>query len=237
MRPTSKRPSLREEASPLVRRSANPPLLVQTSKRASGQADKRTGGSADLTLWRPRGEDDSMISFPLLPVATWWVMQVMYAVQPSAPMHIQSSYGEISVAIANASLSDPLFTGDDGAYRTAALLIALAHHESHFQKNAVGDGNKSFGLFQIQPPTAKVDSMLLMLPANASLVAIDLIRTSMKLCAKRPLPERLAWYAQGRGACSSEEPSRQALEASRAIFWKATQIMMRHPVVKKEKKP
>jgi hypothetical protein len=160
-------------------------------------------------------------------VTTAWVIGIMYELQPSAPwVH---SYAETADAIASASNSDPLFKDDDGAVKTASILIALALHESHFQPNAIGDHGKSFGLFQIQPPTAHVDASLLLLPRNAALIAIDLIRTSMqKMCANRPYAERLAWYAAGGPVCSTHH---KATEASSTVLHIAKKIVDKHSML------
>jgi hypothetical protein len=85
--------------------------------------------------------------------------------------------------------------------RVAAL--DLAWFESRFHPNAVGDNGRSFGLFQIQPPTAKVESNILTNPRTASYIAVDLIRRSFQACAKRPYEERLSWYVSSNGCPSS----------------------------------
>ncbi len=108
------------------------------------------------------------------------------------------NYGEVAAAIAKASSEDSLFPGkEDGSKLTAAILVSLAWHESRFRKDAVGDQGRSFGLYQIQPPTARVKSTLLTRPRDASFIAIDLIRSSIRHCIqeKRHWSEALAWYA------------------------------------------
>jgi hypothetical protein len=45
----------------------------------------------------------------------------------------------VAAAIATASLEKPLFVGEDGARRTAALMVAVARHESGFKADAKGD--------------------------------------------------------------------------------------------------
>jgi len=115
-------------------------------------------------------------------------------------------YGEISRAIAEASSEDPLFPQrSDGAERTATILVSIAFYESRFHPNVIGDQGRSFGLYQIQPGTWKIDGKVLLLPRTASNVAIDLVRKSFKACAKRPWQERLAWYAASAG-CETVHP-------------------------------
>lgn len=172
-----------------------------------------------------------MISAMALKLVTaTWVLGIMYEMEPATPWIF--TYGETADAIAEASNSDPLYKDDnEGAIRTASLLIALAWHESRFQPNVIGDHGRSLGLFQIQPPTAHVDGSLLLLPRSAALIAIDLIRSSFKTCAKRPVKERMSWYAAGRQTCSDgAEPPHKALIASKSIVGIAEKLFKNHSV-------
>jgi hypothetical protein len=146
------------------------------------------------------------------PIPGHKVMALLYKFHASQPAI--NSYGEISEAIAKASTEDPLFPlVVEGSEMTACILVSLAWHESRFLPTIVGDGGRSFGLYQIQPPTARVDSKLLTLPRDASFVAIDLIRTSIAhtVKAKRDWRHALAWYA-----ASSEEGSRHPVVVSQS---------------------
>lgn len=138
-----------------------------------------------------------------------------------------SAYGyafpEVAAAISTAANHDPLFPHrKDGCELTAAILVGLAWHESRFHPNAVGDRGKSFGLYQIQPPTANVDGKLLLIPRNASYVAIDLIRTSFQRCDGRPWDERLTWYAASQRVCIRDErivsQSRERMQTAMRVF-------------------
>jgi len=162
-------------------------------------------------------------------VTATWVLGIMYEMEPATPWIF--TYGETADAIAEASNSDPLYKNDkEGAIRTASLLIALAWHESRFQPNVVGDHGRSLGLFQIQPPTAHVDGSLLLLPRSAALIAIDLIRSSFKACAKHPVKERMAWYAAGGHTCADDgEMPRKAVIASKSVVTIAEKLFKNHP--------
>lgn len=128
------------------------------------------------------------------------VLTMMRFLQPFS-LHAPQ-YPEIATAIATASNHDPLFPHrKDGCERTAAILVAIAWHESRFHPNANGDNGQSLGLFQIQPPTARVDGKLLLLPRTASYIAIDLIRTSFQKCEQRPWGDKLVWYAASGHIC------------------------------------
>lgn len=129
------------------------------------------------------------------------VFAALMKIAPFGPFVPQ--YAEVSEAITQASNQDPIFPGDkEGCKKTAAILIALAWYESRFHPNAVGDNGRSFGLFQIQPPTAKVQSNLLTNPRTASFIAVDLVRRSFSACEKRPYEERLSWYVSSSGCPS-----------------------------------
>ncbi len=83
-------------------------------------------------------------------------------------------YPAIALAMAEAAMKDPLYPGEAGAKKTAAVLVALAACQSGFHPNLVrGD---AFGLYQIRlsSPTLSADAFLL--PSTASLVAIELLR-------------------------------------------------------------
>jgi hypothetical protein len=130
------------------------------------------------------------------------VLATLNKIEPFGP-HVPQ-YAEVAEAITQASNHDPLFPEDkDGSRKTAAILVSLAWFESRFHPNAVGDNGRSFGLFQIQPPTAKVESNILTNPRTASYIAVDLIRRSFQACAKRPYEERLSWYVSSNGCPSS----------------------------------
>ncbi len=57
-----------------------------------------------------------------------WVLSLMVGLQPTAPW--LKSYAESSAAIVEASIEAPLFAGDDGQGKTAALLVSIARSES-----------------------------------------------------------------------------------------------------------
>lgn len=134
-------------------------------------------------------------------IASTLVLAALNKIEPFGAFVPQ--YAEVSEAITQAANHDPLFPDDkDGCRKTAAILVALAWFESRFQPNVVGDHGRSFGLFQIQPPTANVPSNILTNPRTASYIAIDLVRRSFQACEKRPYEERLSWYVSSNGCPS-----------------------------------
>lgn len=167
------------------------------------------------------------MAFNALPVTGAAIMKVLYALEPNSPY--VPDFGEISEGIAIAASQDPLFPSrPDGSAWTASILLALAKKESNFHKTVIGDNGRSFGLYQIQPPTANalgrpISINMLTNPRDASYVAIDLIRESMRNCAKRPFEERLSWYAS-----SIRCPDKQEI-----IFKSFDRLVLANTIMKK----
>jgi hypothetical protein len=139
-----------------------------------------------------------------------WILVLMLALQPRAPW--RDSYEETAKAIANVVTEEaPLFAGAEAKERTAALLVALAWAESRFDPKAVGDHGRSVGLYQIfsaNLPTSEGFKRedILGNPTNATRVALRMLRQSMNVCGKRPIEERLGWYASGNAQCAKGLP-------------------------------
>jgi hypothetical protein len=162
----------------------------------------------------------ALTSGDLAPVAGSWVLASIYRTERSLPWEVATGLPEIAEAIAWASGQDPVFAGSDGARRTAAVLVALAHHASGFRKTQLrneGSGPRSCGLYAIRPVRG-VTSSLLMLPRSASLVAIDLVRTSLEECSQLPLSDRLARY-QMRGQAPDEADIRTSRSVLKEAAW------------------
>ncbi len=144
-----------------------------------------------------------------------WVLSLLIFLQPDAPW--RASYEETARAIAEATeRAEPLVPGPDGRARTAALLVAVAYHESRFDPKAVGDGGRSFGLFQHQRGGTSNFA-----PAVAAPRALETMRASLNACRARPADERLAAYASGR--CD------KGLAASRARLSLGRALVARQP--------
>lgn len=137
-----------------------------------------------------------MISFSLSKL----VLVLMVTIAPATPW--RESYPETAQGIADAvEESEPLFAGDDGRMRTAALLVSLAYFESTFKPSAVGDRGSSLGLFQTSRHWVRMSADEYLRDAKEQAkTALALVRESFSACAARPLDARLAWYASG--SCS-----------------------------------
>jgi Transglycosylase SLT domain len=134
-----------------------------------------------------------------------WILSLMLGLQPRAPW--LASYEDTAKAIATVVEAEvPLFTGERGREKTAALMVALAWAESRFNPGAVGDHGLSVGLYQMSSanlpsPEGYRRADLLGHPIASSEVALHMLRQSFAVCAARPLNERLAWYASGDSYC------------------------------------
>jgi hypothetical protein len=154
-----------------------------------------------------------------------WVMTLMLVLQPQAPW--SDSFAATASAIDQVVREErPLF-GDDNEARakTAALLVALAWAESRFKPNAIGRGGVR-GLYQVGGHGDQSD------PVRATRVALELIRESFRLCAARPVSERLAVYAGGGVSCN--RASTDALSKSRWRVTKGLSLFMQHPPPRQE---
>jgi hypothetical protein len=148
-----------------------------------------------------------------------WILGLMTLLQPQAPW--SDTYPATAAAIERVVVDKaPIFDGADGRAKTAALLVALAWAESSFKPNAVGHGGVR-GLYQIGGHGDLSD------PLKASLVAIELMRESFRLCEKRPTNERLAVYAAGGTSC--KDPGDDALKKSRFRVSKGLWLFKERP--------
>jgi hypothetical protein len=109
----------------------------------------------------------------------------------------------LAAAIVRAADEAPLFAGEDGARRTAALLVAVAFRESSLKLDAVGDHGRSFCAFQIHASSGGTAALLT--DADACVrKALSMLRESLRVCPAHPV----AFYASGPGACTNERAQR-----------------------------
>jgi hypothetical protein len=156
-----------------------------------------------------------------------WVLTLMVALQPAAPW--RASYDDTARAIAQVVTDEaPVYPGEFGRERTAALLVSVAWFESNFQPGAVGDcGHKgpcakgekgrSHGLYQVQGHGDLED------PVDATRAALGMVRASFKVCRARDVTEYLGWYAAGGNDCA------RGLPESRHRVRKAQWLFRAHP--------
>lgn len=145
-----------------------------------------------------------------------WIISMMVLLQPSAPW--KDSYESTAIAITQAvSQETPLFDGIHGRERTATLLVSLAWFESRFDTKALGDHGQAHGLYQ------QHDHGVLDEPFMATIIAIQQIRISSRICKSKPLEEMLGWYAAGGNDCN------RGLKESRHRVLKALWLFRNYP--------
>jgi hypothetical protein len=157
-----------------------------------------------------------------------WIVGLMVALQPSAPW--RPTYEKTAEAIARVASSEPLFEGEDGEARTAALLVSIAWYESHLKPDArskAGNG-RWVCLYQIHKRHLADPKKALTDPEVCTREAVKLLRASLAACAKRPKNERLAFFVSG--ACDKGLPS------SRLRMFLAAKLMKDHPLPPPEAK-
>lgn len=142
---------------------------------------------------------------------TAWLLSIMLFLEPAPPW--KASYEETAKAIVDGAKQVPLFDGPMAVERTIALDASLAWFESRFNPNAIGDHGKSRGLYQVQyiGPDEGVTAQ--------TVRANRMMLQSFKICSKRPLEERLAWYASGGNGCDREGGIRASKHRMLKAFW------------------
>jgi hypothetical protein len=154
-----------------------------------------------------------------VPVA--WVASLLAVLQPSAPW--SSTYERTAEAIAHASESDPLFPVEDrGEARTAALLVAVAWHESRFKPDAVSANRRGLCLYQLDRSFFDEPKKALSDPDLCARTAIKILRRSLEACRGRAPNERLAVFVSG--TCDRGGPE------SRYRMSLAQRLLREHPM-------
>jgi len=150
------------------------------------------------------------------------VISLLYHLESMGP-HV-GFYGEIALGISNASNQDPLFPAHEaGCEATACILAALAYSRSRFHQSLWSKHLGTMGLYQIQPPTVTVPAKMLLLPKDASYVALDLVRYSFRKLKNQPVRERLTLFYAAQG----ETKKVKAIQKGMEVMLSAEQLMGR----------
>lgn len=149
-----------------------------------------------------------------------WVRALMVKSEPRAPW--AHTYESSSAIIAGVSDEMPVYAGEEGAAKTAALLVSIGWFESHFRPDAKGDCDQihpvtrmclpgsrahSFCMFQIHETNfawlgvteTEVQNSLSVCARSA----LRLIRNSFRTCASQSRENRLDQYTTGGNGCQS----------------------------------
>lgn len=151
-----------------------------------------------------------------------WILTLMLALVPHAAW--SDTYARTAHAIATAVEAEPpLFDGEHGREKTAALMVSVAFFEGTLNPRAIGKLGER-GMFQAMPgklaPEAFAPGFLDDADTQAR-VAIRMLRESLHECRALPLDDRLAFYASG----SCEKGHRESENRmQRAIY-----LVRKHP--------
>lgn len=165
-----------------------------------------------------------------------WIVAMMVLAEPKSPR--RADFDRIAEANARISNESPLFAGDDGPLKTAALIASVEWFESRFTIDAAGDCPEktrwgtcapgstpvSFGLGQLHR------SNFAMLGVTREAITSDvdvatkaihtMLRKSFAVCHARPVDERLAWYAGGGPTCpDNADATRKSVHRWRKAVW------------------
>jgi hypothetical protein len=147
-----------------------------------------------------------------------WILALMLKVEPSSPF--RATFDKTAAAIARASDASPLFGGDHGGERTAALVVSVAWFEGRLNPRAEGDrtckrydGERciergeptSFCTMQIAEsnfPALGVTREIVQGSIDSCIDAgLRMMKSSFSVCRAKPLEHRLDWYATGGEGC------------------------------------
>lgn len=152
------------------------------------------------------------------------------------PESVRATYERTAEAIAELSEERPLFAGEDGPARTAAVVVAVGRFESGLRPDAEGDCDRrngtacvrprSFCLLQINETNfagLRTTRKEIQEDIRACVRAgLAMMRESFRICRAVPIEEKLAWYAAGSGRCGATEDakkkSRHRMIAARLLF-------------------
>jgi len=143
---------------------------------------------------------------------TQLVLLWMTSLVPAPSVPWGPSYVETATAIVTACEERPAF---GSAERCAAVLTAIAYHESRFQPDAIGDGGQSRGVWQVSRAWGLAPAAPVLEHAR---LAAELVDRSEHICHDRPLDERLGWYAAGGRGCGRPTSSRLRMRLAGALL-------------------
>jgi len=166
-------------------------------------------------------------------LVSWALTAAINLAAPGSP----PSLDRVADGVVTAAEENPAFAGEDGVAQTVAVLLAIAWRESGFKVAAAGDcpglapGSRectadkraqSLGLFQIGRGNAGWLGVsvadLTGEPVVQARIALRMVRTSFKICATRPLEERLGWFHHGHEGCSDSSAGRARMRLAREIL-------------------
>ena len=159
-----------------------------------------------------------------------WILTLMLALrltEPGPEVPWSDTYEQTAQGIARAAHEHPLPV-TDGEQFTAALLTVQAWQESRFKPDEVHDHGAGHGEWGVHAETARgitdCSAVDMETPAKGARCALELMHASFRICSKRPLAERLGWFAWGATGCDHR------LELSRHRLGMVARLMRENPL-------
>jgi hypothetical protein len=146
-----------------------------------------------------------MIGIGLRYVVASWMASLV------PPESVPWTYTDTADAIAEACEEAPAF---GSPVRCAAVMVAIAYHESRFRPDAIGDRGQSIGPWQISRSWLRPGDDL---RAQAA-VAVRLAERSRVMCGRAHLDESLSWYASGGRSCGRPASSRLRMRLAASLL-------------------
>lgn len=181
---------------------------------------------SDRDAGRKRGIRLGRVPMPSSVTAAW-VLTALQTLAPGSPY--AETFERTADAIATEATLSPLYEGEHGAEKTAALLASVAWFESSLRPDAAGDKRAgrptSFCLLQINETNHRglgVTRDDLMSDVHACVHAgLAMMATSFRLCRRLPHEQRLLWYAAGSDGCDpkNEDARRKSEHRVRKAMW------------------
>lgn len=150
----------------------------------------------------------------------------------------QNTRPMVAEVIAKKSNAEPLFKGDDGPAKTAAIAISILLFESGIKPDAVGDclekddkgmclpgaTPQSYCGFQIHRSNLATLGVTREQITTDFGVCVDagwkMMRSSFSICRGRPVEEQLVHYASGGQTCSTaDDPVRKSRHRMAKALW------------------
>jgi hypothetical protein len=155
-----------------------------------------------------------------------WVWYMMLQLQPATVTPWAETYESTAKVFAEEATLLPLFSGSDGARRTAALFLSVAWFEGKFNPQAKGDCKngkcESLCMFQIGRSNVAglkvTEEQLLSDVRVCTQAARKMMQISFGVCRGRPKLDILGHYASGGATCGGLRESRHRMQKAEWIF-------------------
>lgn len=162
-----------------------------------------------------------------------WVLRMMLVLQPEAVTPWADTYETTAAVFAEVAIRSPLFPGDNGAERTAALFTSVAWYEGRFDPKAKGDCGKKVNGKCVKPPQSVcmfqigisnlaalhvTQDELLSDVSKCTHAARVMMRLSFDKCKGLPTSDLLGHYASGGDTCGGIRESRHRMNTAAWIF-------------------